>query len=470
MASTLSPAAEPHVAAARSSSAVLAIASGAAFLAMLDATVANLAVADLHTDFPAIAIGDLSWVITIYAITFAALLAPGGRFADLLGRRALLAGGAFMFTTMSLAAAAAPTFGILLVARGLQGAGAAAMIPASLAVVLSDTPPERRAAAIGAWSAAGALAAAAGPTIGGALVDAAGWRAVFLVTVPAGIALLAATRLLPHGAARSEGAERPRTPDLLGTLLLAAGVGGLALGVSRGAAWGWVDVRTLVAIVGGLAGLAIVLIRSRSHPAPAVEVGLWRSRTFALANLASLIYGAVLFSWLLVGVLFLTQVWGYTPLETGLAMTPGAVAAALVALGCGPLVARRGPRPVVLVGLATLAAAGVWVVLAVDDTPAFVSLWLPAGTLVGAGMGAIATGMSSAAALSVAPVQFAAGVGLNQAARAVGGALGVAAMATILRGTDPAAAASYLGVYEMCIALLGAAAVVSWGLHGGAAT
>ena len=451
-------------AAARSSTTVLAVASGAAFLAMLDATVANLAVADLHSDFPAVAIGDLSWVITIYAITFAALLAPGGRFADLLGRRALLAGGAFVFTTMSLVAAIAPTFGVLLVARGLQGAGAAAMIPASLAVILADTPPERRAAAIGAWSAAGALAAAAGPTIGGVLVDAAGWRAVFVVTIPAGIAVLAATRLLPAASERAQGAARPTVPDLLGTLLLAAGVGGLALGVSRGAAWGWGDLRTLAAIAGGLAGLAIVLVRSRSHPAPAVEVGLWRSRTFALANLASLIYGAVLFSWLLVGVLFLTQVWGYTPLETGLAMTPGAVAAALVALGCGPLVARRGPRPVVLAGIATLAAAGVWVVLAVEDAPAFVALWLPAGTLVGVGMGAIATGMSSAAALSVAPAQFAAGVGLNQAARAVGGALGVAAMATILRGTEPAAAASYLGVYEMCIALLGAAAVVSWGL------
>jgi EmrB/QacA subfamily drug resistance transporter len=461
-------ASNPHVAdggrAATGSSAVLAVASGAAFLALLDATVANLAVADLHSDFPAIAIGDLSWVITIYAIAFAALLTPGGRFADLLGRRALLAGGAFVFTIMSLAAAAAPSFGVLLVARGLQGAGAAAMIPASLAVILADTPPERRAAAIGAWSAAGALAAAAGPTIGGALVDAAGWRAVFLVTVPAGIALLAATQLLPAGDERADGVARPRTPDLLGTLLLAAGVGGLALGVSRGAAWGWADLRTLSAIAGGLAGLAVVLVRSRSHPAPAVEVGLWRSRTFALANLASLIYGAVLFSWLLVGVLFLTQVWGYTPLETGLAMTPGAVAAALIALGCGPLVARHGPRPVVLAGLATLAAAGVWVVLAVEDAPAFVALWLPAGTLVGVGMGAIATGMSSAAALSVAPAQFAAGVGLNQAARAVGGALGVAAMATILRGTDPAAAASYLGVYEMCIILLGAAAVVSWGL------
>ncbi|HEY6761863.1 MAG TPA: MFS transporter, partial [Baekduia sp.] len=163
---------------------VLAVASGAAFLAMLDATVANLAVADLHRDFPGVAVGDLSWVITIYAITFAALLAPGGRFADLLGRRALLTAGAALFTIMSIVAAAAPSLGILLAARGLQGAGAAAMIPASLAVVLADTPPERRAAAIGAWSAAGALAAAAGPAIGGVLVDVAGWRSVFFITIP----------------------------------------------------------------------------------------------------------------------------------------------------------------------------------------------------------------------------------------------------------------------------------------------
>jgi EmrB/QacA subfamily drug resistance transporter len=450
--------------AAARSSTVLAVASGAAFLAMLDATVANLAVADLRSDFPDVAVGDLSWVITIYAITFAALLAPGGRFADLLGRRALLAGGALVFTVMSIAAAVAPTLAILLVARGLQGAGAAAMIPASLAVILADTPPERRAAAIGAWSAASALAAAAGPTIGGALVDVAGWRAVFVITVPAGIALLAATRLLPTPGVRPAGAQRPQTPDLLGTLLLAAGVGALALGVSRGAEWGWGDARTLVAIAGGLAGLALVLVRSASHPAPAVEVGLWRSRTFALANLSSLIYGAVLFSWLLVGVLLLTEVWGYAPLKTGLAVTPGAVLAAVVALRSGPLVARHGPRPVVLAGLAIIAGASAWIVLAVGDSPAFLSLWLPAGTLAGAGAGAVATGMSSAAALSVAPAQFAAGIGLNQAARALGGALGVAAMATILRGTDPAAAASYMGVYELCIILLVAAAVAALGL------
>jgi EmrB/QacA subfamily drug resistance transporter len=464
MTSTIAPPLVPPGRRARArSSTVLAVASGAAFLAMLDATVTNLAVADLHSDFPHAAVSDLSWVVTIYAITFAALLAPGGRFADVVGRRALLTFGAALFTIMSIAAAAAPSLGILLAARGLQGAGAAAMIPASLAVVLADTPPERRAAAIGAWSAAGALAAAAGPVLGGVLVDLAGWRSVFLLTIPAGLAVLVGTQLLPLAGARS--GPRPAAPDLLGIVLLGAGVGGLALGVSRGAAWGWADGRTLAGIAGGLVAIAIVLARSARHAAPAVEVGLWRSRTFALANLASLIYGAVLFSWLLVGVLFTTQVWGYSPLQAGLVMTPGAVTAAVVALRCGPLVARFGPRPVVVVGLLVIAATAIWIRAAVSDDPAFLSLWLPAGTILGVGMGSVATGLSAGAALAVPPDRFAAGVGLNQAARAVGGALGVSAMATILAGTDPAAAASYRGVYLLCTILLLAAAGVATGLR-----
>jgi EmrB/QacA subfamily drug resistance transporter len=448
----------------RGSGAVLAVASGAAFLAMLDATVVNLAVADLHADFPHVAVGDLSWVITIYAIAFAALLAPGGRVADLVGRRALLTIGAAVFTTMSIAAAAAPSLGVLLAARGLQGAGAAAMIPASLGVVLADTPPEKRAAAIGVWSAAGALAAAAGPAIGGVLVDVAGWRSVFFLTIPAGLAVLAGTRVLPMPGIRTGPA--PQRPDLLGIALLGAGVGALALGVSRASAWGWGDARTLLAIGGGLLGVVAVLLRSRTHAAPAVEVALWRSRTFALANVASLLYGAALFAWLLCGVLFLTQAWGYSPLEAGLAVSPGAIVAAVVALRAGPLVARHGPRPVVVGGLLVTTATAIWILLAIDDDPAFLTLWLPASLPLGIGMGAIATGMSAAAALAVGPASFAAGVGLNQAARAVGGALGVAAMATILNGTDPSAAASYRGVYELCTILLLAATVAACGLKG----
>ncbi len=225
------------IAVPRTTQNVLAVAAGAAFLALLDTTVANLAVADVQTDFAGTSVNGATWLITIYAVVFAALLAPAGRVADVVGRRALLIAGVGGFTALSLLCALAPSLPALLVARGLQGAAAAAMIPASLAVVLADTPPERRAAAIGAWSAAGALAAAAGPAIGGILVDQVGWRALFVINVPVGRLILAGARQLPRGG--GEG----RLPDAIGTVLLGAGIGAAALGISQGSTWGWSDPR-----------------------------------------------------------------------------------------------------------------------------------------------------------------------------------------------------------------------------------
>lgn len=435
----------------------LVVASGAAFVAFLDATVANLAVADLRGDFAGASVADASWVITLYAVAFAALLAPSGRVADVLGRRRLLVAGVGGFTAFSLACALAPSLGVLLVARGLQGATAAMMLPASLAIVLRDAPPERRAAAIGAWSAAGALAAAAGPALGGVLVEAFGWRSVFFITVPVGLAILAGARRVPAIAG-----DGGRLPDALGTVLLGAGVGLAALGISRAAPWGWGDARTLACLGGAVVAVALALWRSAGHPAPAVETALWRSPAFRLANLASLLYGAMLLPWLLLGVLFLVQVWGYSVLEAGLAVTPGAVSAALVAVGVGPVVARHGPRWVVVAGAATIAGVGLWLALALPAEPRFLALWLPAGVLVGMGMGAVTTGLSSAAALSVPPARFAAGTGLNQTARQVGGALGVAALATILEGGEGVGA--YVDVYVLCTIAAAAAGVVGLGL------
>jgi EmrB/QacA subfamily drug resistance transporter len=437
---------------------VLLVASGAAFLAFLDATVANLAVADLRGEFAGVSVADASWVVTLYAVAFAALLAPAGRVADAIGRRTLLIAGVGAFTGFSLACAVAPSLGLLLAARALQGAAAAMMIPASLAIVLRDAPPERRAAAIGAWSAAGAMAAAAGPAVGGVLVDTLGWRSVFLVSVPVGLAILAGARQLPRG----EAGGGP-LPDLAGTVLLGAGIGLAAFGIGEGAAWGWADGRTLACLVGAAAAAGLALRRSFHHPAPAIETALWRGRTFRRANLASLLYGAALFPWLLVGVLVLVGAWGYSELEAGLAMTPGAVSAAIVALRAGPLVARYGARWVVAAGAFTMAGVGLWLALAISTEPRFLTLWLPGGVLLGMGMGAVSTGLSAAAALSVPPARFAAGTGLNQTARQVGGALGVAVLATMLAGGG-ADVGAYTDVYLFCTVASVAAGVVALGL------
>ncbi len=450
----------PPLPATRAGGALL-VAAGAAFLALLDTTVANLAVADVRGDFAGATVGAATWIITIYAVAFAAFLAPAGRIADVVGRRALLLYGVGAFSVLSLVCAVAPSLGVLLVARGLQGAAAAMMIPASLAVVLADTPPEKRAAAIGAWSAAGALAAAAGPAIGGVLVDSIGWRSLFLVNVPIGLAIVLGTRIIPATSARRF--SRDRLPDVIGIGLLALGLGAIALGIAQVTEWGWGDGRTLISFSGGISSLVFAVERSWRHPAPAIETALWRSRPFRLANLASLLYGAALFPWMLVGVLFLIGVWDYSPLEAGLAMTPGAIVASAVALGAGRIVARRGPRAVIVAGALVLAVAGLLCVLALPSQPSFLEFWLPVGVLIGTGMGAMTTGISTAAALSVAPARFAAAVGLNQTGRQVGGALGIAALAALLSGHPGTEVGPYAGVYTICtLATLGVALTAAW--------
>ncbi|MFA1538898.1 MFS transporter [Actinomadura monticuli] len=419
------------------------LAAGATFLAMLDATVANLAVPDLHADFPGSSLTGLTWVITLYATLFAALLAPAGRLADLVGRRALYLWGAGLFTLASLACALAPNVPVLLATRGVQGAAAAALIPASLALLLHDTPADRRAGAIGLWSAAGAFAAAIGPGLGGVLVDQFGWRSLFVINLPVGLAMLLGGLRLPR-AARGAG----RLPDLAGTVLLAAGIGGVALGVTQTQDWSWTDARTLALLLGGAALVALALHRSARHPVPALEISLWRNRRFAAANAASFLYGTALYSWLLLGVLFLTSEWHYSILKAGLASTPGAFTATAAAITMGRLTGRIGVRPAVVGGAAVMVAAGIWVVASMPADPHFLTFWLPVGLLVGTGMGMLTTGTASAAALSAGPLRFAGATGLNTTARQLGGALGIAALAALL----PAQAVhdDYTAVYLFC--------------------
>lgn len=446
--------------------AVTLTASGGTFLAMLDSTVTNLAVPSLHHDFPSATVADLSWVISGYAVMFAALLAPSGRLADVLGRRRLFVLGIGLFTLASLLCALSPTLLTLIITRVLQGAGAAAMIPASLAVLLLDGPADRRASSIGVWSATSALAAAVGPSVGGVLVDAFGWRSVFIINVPIGILLVVtALRLL----AKPEQGVRGRIPDPLGTAGLALGIGSLTLAVTEAGTWGWLSVGTLGFLVFGLLAVGFSLLRSRRHEVPAIETTLWGNRTFAAANVVSLCYGMAQYPWLLGGVLYLTDTWHYSELQAGLAMTPGAVVASAAALALGRLAPRLGgPRVATLLGLAAFAACGVWLVFGLTDHPAFVSLWLPAGLLVGAGMGAATVGTSSAAALSAPPTKFASSSGLNTTARQFGGALGIAALAVILQfstradGTRGVEAYSRVFLFSTVLVLLAIVIAVVW--------
>jgi EmrB/QacA subfamily drug resistance transporter len=435
---------------------IMALSCGAAGLALLDVTVVNLAIPALSHAYPGTSVTGLSWVITAYATQFAALLAPAGRLADVIGRRTLYRLGVGGFALMSLLCALSPSVPVLLVARALQGAAAAAMIPASLAILLSDTPAERRTKSIAVWSASGALAAALGPSLGGVLVHVFGWRSLFVINVPAGLGLAAAAGTLPRATA-----ARSRLPDALGTVLLALGIGLAALGLSQGSIWGWGDPRTIACLIGGVAGGVAAVQRSWRMPVPAIETSLWKHRTFALANCASLLYGASLYAWMLLGVLVLTQLWHYSELQAGLAMTPGAVSASVAAIIAGRA---RSPRTTTVTGALLMSATGLLLAVTLPTHADFLGYWLPLGLVLGAGMGLVTTGTSTAAALSLPPRSFAAGTGLNQTARQVGGALGIATLATLVRAGGSGRVATFEHVYLFCALTVLGAAVAGLGL------
>lgn len=438
-------------------SSALLVACGGSFLAFLDVTIANLALPAVGLDFAVDDIADLSWIVTLYTIVFAALLAPAGRIADVVGRRRLFMTGMTVFVLGSLGAAVAPGLGVLLAARAVQGMGGALLLPASLALVLSSVSAERRPAAIGLWSASASAAAALGPALGGVLVDGLGWRWLFCINVPVGGWLLLQAWRLPRDAGSGQ-----RWPDPLGITAFGAGVFALVFGVAQSAQWGWVDLRTIACLAAGLLGCVFVAVRSAGHPSPAIAVRLWRNRTYVAANVVSLLFGGALFTWLLVGVLYLTSVWGYSELRAGLVMTPGALVAMVVGVGVSRAARGVAPRLLVTTGGLTMAASGLVISFYLPSTPHFWEMWLPLGITVGAGMGAISVGVSSAAALSAPPLEFAAATGLNVAIRQVGGAVGVAAMAAILAASDPRGTEGYADVYLFCSVLSVGVAAAGW--------
>src|SRR3954471_12858382 len=229
---------------------VAAIVSVGVFVASLDLFIVNIAFPDIRADFAGTSLASLSWILNAYAIVFAALLVSAGRSADRLGRRRSFLAGVSLFTFASALSALAPSVPLLVAARVLQAVGAAAVFPTSLALVLPEFPPSERRTAVAIWAAVGGVAAAAGPPVGGLLVQ-AGWQLVFVVNVPIGIALLAiAWRVL------AETRERPDAPrpDLGGALLLTAAIGTLVLAIVKAPDWGWGNGRTI-----GLFAAAVAL-------------------------------------------------------------------------------------------------------------------------------------------------------------------------------------------------------------------
>jgi EmrB/QacA subfamily drug resistance transporter len=415
---------------------VLIVTAVAVFMSFLDVTIVNVAFPDIERDFPDATRADLSWILNAYNVVFAALLVPAGRLADLVGRRRMFLIGVTAFVSASVLCGLAGSPELLTAARILQAAAGAILVPTSLALLLPEFPAQKRATAVAIWSATGAVAAALGPSLGGVLVEEAGWRWVFFVNVPIGLAaLIPAQRLL-----RETRDPAGVLPDALGSALMVAGVGALALGIVKGPDWGWGSTGVLAALGAAALLLPLVVLRSARHRAPVIELGLFRARSFAVANAGMFAFSTAFYALLLCNVLFLTEVWGYSILEAGFAVTPGPLSAALSAPLGGRLADRFGQRAVALPGALFFAAGCALFATGIGATPDYAASYLAPTILTGTGVGLSFAAWGSAAVAELPPPRFATGSAVLACLRQIGAVLGIAALVAVLEAapaTDP---------------------------------
>jgi EmrB/QacA subfamily drug resistance transporter len=410
--------------------AIVAVLALAVFMSSLDLFIVNLAFPYIGKEYPGTTLGSLSWVLNGYTIVFAAVLVPAGRWADRIGRRKVFTIGLVTFTVGSLICGVAPGVPELIGARIIQAAGAGLMVPASLSLLLASVPAQARAKAIGAWSAVGALGAALGPVIGGSLVQVS-WRWVFWINLPVGVvAILLATRVVPE----SRDQHITGRPDIAGAGLLAAAVGLLAFGLVKAPGWGWGSPRFIgVLAIAFVCGAAMVM-RSRAHHSPVIELGLLRSRTFSGSFAASILYYGGFGAFVLNSVEFLTGVWHYSAVRAGLAIGPGPLMVLPFASLVAPRLAARlgGAGRVAVIGCFVNAGAMLLWYTQIQASPAYLTHLLPAQLLGGAGVGLTIPSLLGAGTTGLPRDRFGTGSGILNMARQIGTVLGVAGLVAIL--------------------------------------
>lgn len=415
------------------------------------------------------------------------LLLLGGRAADVLGRRRVFVGGLAVFTVASLLCGLAPSAGVLVAARALQGAGAALVAPAGLSLLTTIfSEGEERNRALGTWSAVAAGGGAAGLLLGGVLTEVAGWRWVFLVNGPVGAAVVVGSlRALPEGGSgrRTAGGGHQGEPggrlDASGAATATLGLMTLVYGLSRGERAGLGDATTVALLLSSVALLAaFVLIELRARD-PLVPLGLFRNRTLAGANLATLLFSGVVVGANFFPTLYLQQVLSFSPLRTGLAFLPMAAVAALASALAARFVEAAGVRRLLLSGMVAL-AAGSLLLYRIAPDGAYLTDVLPGMVLVAAGMGVGFTVGTLAATAGVEGGRQGAASGILTTCQQVGGAVGLAVLAAVAAaGTAGAASGAagaagattpeaLVGGFRTAFLVMGAAgllaAVAVWGL------
>ena len=396
------------------------------FMIMLDNTIVNVALPSIQKSL-GLTLSQLEWVVTGYALTFAAFMLTGGKLADLLGRRAIFMAGLVIFTASSLACGLAGSGSMLIGARVVQGLGAALMNPATLSIITATFPPRQRGMAIGIWAGVSAMALAIGPLVGGLLAEHVNWNWIFYINVPVGIAGLILTPVL---ITESRDTSHEQRPDIPGLVTSGIALFALTYGFIESNNYGWGSTRIIGAFTIGIVALAVFIVLERVQRLPMLDLSLFKNRTFAGANAAMLLIGLAMFGLFLFVSLYVQQVLGFSPVEAGATFLPMTLLIILIAPQAGRLSDRFGSRWFVGGGMAILALSLLWYSqLGTDET--FWSI-LPGLLLGGIGMGLTMTPTTAAAMGSVPVDKAGVGSAVLNSMRQVGGSLGIGVMGAIV--------------------------------------
>jgi EmrB/QacA subfamily drug resistance transporter len=404
----------------------------ALFMMMLDNTVVNVALPSIQKDLGA-SLSALEWSVNAYTLSFGVLLVTGGRLGDIFGRRKTFLIGVTIFALSSATAGLAQDTTMLIVSRIIQGVGGALMMPATLSIVTNAFEPSERGKAIGTWAGVSALALAIGPVVGGLLTEHVSWRAIFYLNIPVAAGAIAAT-IFAVRESRDESVGREI--DYLGVGTLTVGLTSLVLALIESNAWGWSSARIVGLLVLSVVALTAFVFIERRVPAPIVELPLFASRNFVATNVVALVVTFAMMAQFFFVTLYIQDVLGYSPVETGLRFLPSTLMIVLIAPIAGRMTDRIGPRWLIGGGLAIVTVSLFWLTT-INNSTTYGDIW-PSFVLMGIGMALVMSPMSTAAMNAVPVTKAGVASGLLSMNRMVGGSLGVAVVGAVFASQAPA--------------------------------
>jgi EmrB/QacA subfamily drug resistance transporter len=411
----------------RTNSWTLGIVSVALFMVVLDNLVVSVALPTIHRDLGA-SIQSLEWTVNAYVLAYAVLLLTGAALGDRFGRKRMFLAGLSLFTLASAAAALAPSTGLLVAARAVQGAGAAAVTPLTLTLLAEAFPQEKRGLAIGVWSGISGIAVAIGPLVGGAVVQGISWHWIFWINVPIGLVVLPlAMRWLRESHGPYDALDLP------GLALACTGAFGIVFGLVRAQSLGWTSATVLSCMLAGAALLVGFVVRERSTSEPMLPMSFFSKRSFAVTNVVSLSMYFGMFGSIFFLSQYMQNVLGNTPLQAGLKLLVWTGASMVVAPLAGVFSERLGSRPFMFAGLSLQAGALAWLGLTISTHLPYSHMLVPF-VMAGAGMALVFAPSANAVLSSVRTEQAGQASGANNAIRELGGVLGVAVLASVFTG------------------------------------